>query len=73
MDIDVASKLFPNLTTIIVQLLSTGVMFFCFKQFLIEKIVDCPVEQIGMGAYANIDGQYILDKAFSKISENYVS
>ena len=33
----------------------------CFKQFLIEKIVDCP------------DGQYILDKAFSKISENYVS
>ena len=45
----------------------------CFKQFLIEKIVDCPVEQIGIGAYANIDGQYILDKAFSKISENYVS
>ena len=34
MDIDVASKLFPNLTTMIVQLLSTGVMFFCFKRFL---------------------------------------
>lgn len=38
MDIDVASKLFPNLTTIIVQLLSTGVMFFCFKQFLWKHV-----------------------------------
>lgn len=34
MNIDVASKLFPNITTLIVQLLSTGVMFLIFKKFL---------------------------------------
>lgn len=34
MNIDVASKLFPNMTTLIVQLLSTGVMFLIFKTFL---------------------------------------
>lgn len=34
MNIDVASKLFPNVTTLIVQLLSTGVMFLLFKKFL---------------------------------------
>lgn len=34
MNIDVASKLFPNMTTLIVQLLSTGVMFLIFKKFL---------------------------------------
>ena len=34
MDIDIAGKLFPNITTLIVQLLSTGVMLFVFKKFL---------------------------------------
>lgn len=34
MNIDIAGKLFPNITTLIVQLLSTGVMFFMFKKYL---------------------------------------
>ncbi|MEG0277524.1 MAG: F0F1 ATP synthase subunit B [Coprobacillus sp.] len=34
MSIDIASKLFPNITTIIIQLLSTGVLFLLFKKFL---------------------------------------
>lgn len=31
---DIASKLFPNVTTIIIQLLSTGVLFLVFKKYL---------------------------------------
>ena len=31
---DIAGKLFPNLTTLIVQLLSTGVLLIIFKKFL---------------------------------------
>ena len=31
---DIQLKLFPNVTTIIVQLLSTGVLFFVFKKYL---------------------------------------
>ena len=31
---DIQTKLFPNVTTIIVQLLSTGVLFFVFKKYL---------------------------------------
>lgn len=31
---DIQIKLFPNVTTIIVQLLSTGVLFFIFKKYL---------------------------------------
>lgn len=34
MDIDIASKLFPNITTVVVQLLATGVMLLIFKKFL---------------------------------------
>ena len=34
MNIDIANKLFPNITTLIVQLLSTGVMLFFFKKYL---------------------------------------
>jgi len=34
MSIDIAAKLFPNITTLIVQLLSTGVLLFFFKKFL---------------------------------------
>ena len=33
-DVDVAGKLFPNITTLIVQLLSTGVLLFFFKKYL---------------------------------------
>ncbi len=38
MNVDVASKLFPNMTTVIVQLLSTGVMFFFFKKYLWQPV-----------------------------------
>lgn len=31
---DIQLKLFPNVTTIIIQLLSTGVLFFIFKKYL---------------------------------------
>ena len=34
MEVDIAGKLFPNVTTMIVQLLSTGVLFYFFKKFL---------------------------------------
>lgn len=34
MDIDIAGKLFPNITTLIVQLCSTAVMLAVFKKFL---------------------------------------
>ena len=34
MDIDIASKLFPNITTLIVQMLATAVMLCIFKKFL---------------------------------------
>ncbi len=34
MDIDIATKLFPNITTLIIQLLSTGVLLLLFKKFL---------------------------------------
>ncbi len=30
---DIAGKLFPNVTTLIVQLLSTGVLLIIFKKF----------------------------------------
>ncbi len=33
-DINVADKLFPNITTLIIQLCSTGVLLFFFKKFL---------------------------------------
>ena len=34
MEFDIAGKLFPNIATLIVQLLSTGVMLIVFKKFL---------------------------------------
>lgn len=34
MSIDIAGKLFPNITTVIVQLCSTGVLLLIFKKFL---------------------------------------
>ena len=34
MNIDVTSKLFPNLTTLIIQLCSTGVLYLVFRKFL---------------------------------------
>lgn len=34
MDINIAEKLFPNVLSVVVQLISTGVMFFFFKKFL---------------------------------------
>lgn len=33
-DIDIAGKLFPDVTTLIIQLLSTGVMLLVFKKYL---------------------------------------
>jgi len=37
---DVAAKLFPNITTVIVQLLSTGVMLFLFRKLLWNYVLD---------------------------------
>lgn len=34
MEVDIAGKLFPNITTMIVQLISTGILFFFFTKFL---------------------------------------
>lgn len=34
MEVDIAGKLFPNLFTLIAQLISTGLLFLCFKKFL---------------------------------------
>lgn len=34
MEFDIAGKLFPNITTLIVQLLSTGVLLILFKKYL---------------------------------------
>ena len=34
MNIDIAGKLFPNITTVIIQLCSTGIMLFFFKKIL---------------------------------------
>lgn len=36
---DIAGKLFPNLTTLIVQLLSTGVLFIIFKKYLWKYVL----------------------------------
>lgn len=38
MSIDIAGKLFPNVFTLIVQLLSTGVMLLVFKKYLWNSI-----------------------------------
>lgn len=40
MDIDVYAKLMPNITTIIVQLLSTLVLFIAFKAFLWGPVLE---------------------------------
>ena len=37
---DIAGKLFPNLTTLIVQLLSTGVLLLIFKKFLWKNVME---------------------------------
>ena len=34
MEIDIAGKLFPNITTLVVQVCSTGIMLLIFKKFL---------------------------------------
>lgn len=34
MEVDIAGKLFPNVATMIVQLLSTGILFYFFMKFL---------------------------------------
>ena len=36
----------------------------CFEQIKIERLVQCPVDIIGMGAYALFDVKEILVKAF---------
>ncbi|WP_294580132.1 F0F1 ATP synthase subunit B [uncultured Thomasclavelia sp.] len=40
MGIDIAGKLFPNITTLVVQLLATGVMLLIFKKFLWKPVQD---------------------------------
>ncbi len=39
-EIDIAGKLFPNLFTMITQLISTGVLFYFFKKFLWGPLQD---------------------------------
>ena len=46
--------------------------FTYFKSHMIEKLVDCPVEKIGTGAYANADAKYVLDRAFARMAEHCV-
>ncbi|MFQ6792530.1 MAG: F0F1 ATP synthase subunit B [Thomasclavelia sp.] len=38
MGIDIAGKLFPNITTLVVQLLATGIMLLIFKKFLWKPV-----------------------------------
>lgn len=40
MEIDIAGKLFPNLATMIVQLISTGILFVFFRKFLYRPLQD---------------------------------
>lgn len=40
MDFDIASKLFPNLLTMLVQLLATGVIYFLYKKYLHATVLD---------------------------------
>lgn len=49
MEIDIAGKLFPNLFTLIAQLISTGILFLCFKKFLygpLQKMLEKRAEYI---------------------------
>lgn len=38
MDIDIANLLFPNIVTVIVQLLATGVIYLLYKKYLHEPV-----------------------------------
>lgn len=38
MDIDIANLLFPNIVTVIVQLLATGVIYLLYKRYLHEPV-----------------------------------
>lgn len=38
MDIDIANLLFPNIATVIVQLLATGVIYLLYKRYLHEPV-----------------------------------
>lgn len=38
MNIDIASKLFPNLATVIIQLIATGIMVAVFKKYLWKNV-----------------------------------
>lgn len=40
MNIDIAGKLFPNIATVITQLLATGVLLYFFKKFLWKPLQD---------------------------------
>ena len=40
MDFDILSKLFPNVLTMLTQLLATGVIYFLYKKFLHEPVLD---------------------------------
>ncbi|CAM3601664.1 ATP synthase F0 subunit B [Erysipelothrix urinaevulpis] len=40
MDIDIANLLFPNIVTMIVQLLATGVIFLMYRKYLNEPVQD---------------------------------
>ena len=70
LDLDIASKLFPNVTTMIVQLLSTGVLLILFKKFLwvpvqdyFAKRADFIEKQINEAAESNTKAKELMTKS----------
>lgn len=52
MDFDIVSKLFPNALTMLIQLLSTGVIYLLYKNFLHEPVL----------AYLDKRANYVADE-----------
>ena len=47
-------------------------MLSCFEQIKIERLVRCPVDIIGIGAYALFDVKAILLKAFDAMRKKRI-
>lgn len=44
----------------------------CYEQMKIERLVQCPVEIIGIGAYASFDAKHVLTRAFDSVRDKQV-
>lgn len=44
----------------------------CFEQIKIERLVRCPVDIIGIGAYAAIDVKHVLTRAFKTMQKKRI-